>query len=130
MKRNIFCICLAVLFMIGIMGNISHIHAVARQWPLTAERTGEAQDALLSVHPSQEMDDFHIRADGDGMVRMIPELSRGVAFLLLAALLLLFCMPEAIRDVCFQKKKIPVFHVILFIHWKDGKKKTCSAQMA
>lgn len=125
--RQIYCICMSIIFLIGIFGQTNNPKSHP-DTPQVVTETGNIQStaSYLSVGTLAGIDDFQITTNAG---RTIPGSFAGMrgAALWLAALILLWffgTIPPK-RRICFRKKKIPVFRIVTFIHRTDGKKKSC-----
>lgn len=128
-NRQKYCICMAIIFLIGIFGQTDHV----KNHPLIAQNEAEtmkadAQEAssYIAVETLTKIDDFHITADTGRTVSDAPAGVRGVT-LCIAALLLFWFLGSISpkRRICFREKRIKIFRIITFIHRIDGKKKSC-----
>ncbi len=125
--RRICCICMSILFLIGIFGQTDHI----KNYPFAVQHEAEGMNAremasYRSVETLTRIDDFHITADAGRTVSGSFAGVRGVTLWMTALILLWFfgSIPPK-RRICFRKKRIIVFRIVTFIHRTDGKKKSC-----
>lgn len=125
--RQICCICMSILFLIGIFSQANHV----KYRPFTAKSEGAAMDAqgmtsYLSAETVTGMDDFHITENSGRTASGAFSGVRGVAVWMAALILLWFfgSVPPK-RRVCFREKRMFAFRIITFIHQTDGKKKSC-----
>ena len=127
MRKRILCFWVVLLFLAGIIGNISQPNTVLHHERTLPSRNGvRLQTVLLSADSLNGIEDFHKVSDAkragsgfaDGIRQNIP------AFLPVD-LVLCFGLLLLMRRSCFSDKRIPVFLVVRFIHRSDGKKKSC-----
>lgn len=125
--RQIYCICMSIIFLIGIFGQTNNPKSHP-DTPQVVTETGNIQStaSYLSAEILTRMDDFHITAEAGRTLTGSIAGVRGVTVWMAALILLWFfgTIPPK-RRICFRKKKIPVFRIVTFIHQTDGKKKSC-----
>lgn len=127
MKKQIFCICMAVFFAIGILGNVCQADGLLRYADtMEAQGTPGMQEAIKSVSLLQKIDDFQIISSAGRINNTILEgLRRTAQAFLAAAVILFFGILSLERRLHFSEKGILIFFVVSFIHRSDGKKKAC-----
>ncbi len=125
MKRKLLCILAAVCFLAGIFGSAVPSETAFSHTKKTAERTaGNVGARILAVDEKGDLDDFHFMSDAKKTVSAaLTGVRGGFVWILLAAALLIPRMLSLFWGMCFGRRKISVFRVVVFIHRTDGKKK-------
>lgn len=126
--RHLFCICIALCLVISILGNIHDgelaLQSASAGQSLSASMDGSERYMRTEALPG--VDDFHIAPEIRGPISGAPVNTRGpIVLFVAAAFLMLLCLDAPRRRICFGEKQIPAFRVVTFIHWTDGKKKSC-----
>ncbi|MBO5372519.1 MAG: hypothetical protein J6A75_07355 [Lachnospiraceae bacterium] len=135
-QRQCILIFLAIVFIIGIFANLSHMETVsgrvfdgnigflAEQSFFAAEPREINPDAkVLPIDSFHEMDDFYIAHAHGRSSRNESETVKGAVFIIAVAILLVICTKRERYQVNFGEGRIEFFHIVSFIHRIDGKKK-------
>lgn len=85
----------------------------------------EIQPRLQAVDIFSKIVDFLSAADTNAIHSIVHDLVRQTPLLLFAAVWMLYFVFHSMeRYIWTDERQIPIFHIITFIHWIDGKKKT------
>lgn len=131
--RHLFCVFIAIVFIIGIFGTIQNAdtvsfqHCLSNQQQITTEVKADTvrTDKLLPVCSLEKMGDFQTTAVVRRTNSRLREMVRAETLICMAATLFLFwLMAFSERHYYFGGKQIPFFSVVIFIHRTDGKKKS------
>lgn len=125
--RQIYCICMIAVFLIGISGQKNHLQTNSlHTQSKTQSMSVPSMTSCLSAGTLAGIDDFQITTNAGRTLTGSIAGVRGVTVWMAALILLWFfgTIPPK-RRICFRKKKIPVFRIVTFIHRTDGKKKSC-----
>lgn len=125
--RQIYCICMIAVFLIGISGQKNHLQTDSlHMQSKTQSMSVPSMTSYLSVGTLAGIDDFQITTNAGRTIPGSFAGMRGAAVWLAALILLCFfgSIPPK-RRICFRKKRIPIFRIVTFIHRTDGKKKSC-----
>ncbi len=124
MRKKIFSMFAALFFLVGILGAYHPM-----QIPLECETESmfiqsEIQTKLQAVDILSRIADFISTADSGAIHSIVQDMARQTSLLLFAAVWMIYFVFRSMeRYVWLDDRKIPIFHIVTFIHWKDGKKK-------
>lgn len=117
---------LAVFLWIGLLGGAHEAEPAAREDNAEAGSFTWQEARFLTPDEPRPLDDFLIAGEAHAVSHAEPVSAGGAAALLFAVVPVWFCgFLLSKRRHCFDKEKIPVFRVIVFIHRTDGKKRPC-----
>lgn len=125
MRRKIFSMFAALFFLIGILGAYHPMEIPVNHEKEDVPIHFEIQPRLQAVDILSKIVDFLSAADTNAIHSIVHDLVRQTPLLLFAAVWLLYFVFHSIeRYIRTDERQIPIFHIITFIHWIDGKKKT------
>lgn len=135
-KRCIYFL-LALLFAVGFLGNLHGLETISfssfttdagAQTVLreTGKETQMSEAKLTSVNMIHKMDDFHRMTSIQRTSAGHEESSKSTVQMMMLLIEMLLCIILLEKEkITFDRKRIPVFQMITFIHRIDGKKKSC-----
>ncbi len=149
-RKRLYCILMAVFFAVGILGNLAFGSPLMPDGSYTAAAQELVQEdgslfaeellpdadilpmgmsgRITAEKTLQGMDDFWTAPNAGSIGQNVYQGFKLVTVLPFEGeCAQLFCCEHQRRRLWPGEKKIRLFHVVAFIHWTDGKKKSCFA---